>query len=223
MLQAIGEFLPMSIGLALSPIPVAAVIGILLSGRPANALPFLIGWILGILSVGFVVFAIPGLDTDSGEPTELSGWIRVALGVGFLIFAAYKWKRRPKTDAPAEPPKALSMLDSYGPGKTAITAFLFSALNPKGFVLTFTAAAAIHYSIATLSGRSIALVIYTIIASLNVLIPVIGYSLFSEKIRPALLDWKDWLIRNNAALMEFLLIVFGALIIGNGLRVLSAY
>ena len=34
--------------------------------------------------------------------------------------------------------------------------------------------------------------------------------------------WKDWLIQNNAAVTALLLTVFGALIIGNGLKVLSA-
>jgi hypothetical protein len=51
---------------------------------------------------------------------------------------------------------------------------------------------------------------------------IIGYLLLSERIRPPLIDWKDWLIRNNAAMISVLLVVFGTLIIGNGLKALSA-
>ena len=129
--------------------------------------------------------------------------------------------KRPRGDTDEEASSFLSKLDSYGAGKISVGTFLFSAINPKGLAFTFTAAAGIHYIMPTLPGQFAALGIYTFLASLNVIIPVVGFYFFAEKVRPTLGAWKDWLIRNNSAVVTVLFVVFGALIIGNGLKVLS--
>jgi hypothetical protein len=100
--------------------------------------------------------------------------------------------------------------------------FLLSTFNPKNLLLTFAGAASIDASMATPSQQAIALALYAIVASLSVGIPIIGYILFTDRARTVLADWKGWLIRNNAIMVTALLVVFGALIIGNGLLVLSA-
>jgi hypothetical protein len=57
LLEAIGGSLPMAIGIALSPLPVASVIILLMTPQArTNAPAFLLGWTAGILAVGFVVF-----------------------------------------------------------------------------------------------------------------------------------------------------------------------
>ena len=76
--DAISSSLPMSVGVALSPIPVAAILIILMSARArTNAPAFLLGWMAGILTIGLVVSLMPGLLTARGEPTQLSGLTRV--------------------------------------------------------------------------------------------------------------------------------------------------
>lgn len=56
--QAIGEFLPLAVGVAISPIPIIAVILMLFSDRArANSLAFLIGWVVGISVVMAVLIA----------------------------------------------------------------------------------------------------------------------------------------------------------------------
>jgi len=212
----------MAVGVALSPLPIAAVVTILLSARPNNASAFLLGWTTGILCIGGIVFLIPGLDTARGEPTTLSGWVRLMVGGVLLVLAVWQWRRRPSADDPVEAPKALSRLDSISAGKTVSMGFLLSVFNPKNLLLTFAGAASIDASMATPSQQAIALALYAVVASLSVGIPISGYVLFTERARTVLADWKNWLIRNNAIMMTALLVVFGALIIGNGLLVLSA-
>ena len=49
MLQAIGHILPIALAVAISSVPIMATILILLSPKRAqSAIPFLIGWVLGI-------------------------------------------------------------------------------------------------------------------------------------------------------------------------------
>ncbi len=105
LIVAIGYSLPMAVGVALSPLPIAAVVTILLSARPTNAPAFLLGWIVGLLLIGVIVFLIPGLDTARGEPTPLSGWIRLMVGGVLLMLAVWQWRQRPSADDPVEAPK----------------------------------------------------------------------------------------------------------------------
>jgi hypothetical protein len=64
MTEAIGNSLPMAVGVGLSPIPVALVITLLMSAREKISAPaFLLGWILGILTVGAIVLVLPGINT----------------------------------------------------------------------------------------------------------------------------------------------------------------
>lgn len=103
--DAISSSLPMSVGVALSPLPVAAILIILMSARAGtNAPAFLLGWMTGILTIAFVVSLMPGLLTTRGEPTRLSGLIRVALGVALLLLAGRQWRQRPGPEAAVNVP-----------------------------------------------------------------------------------------------------------------------
>ena len=67
----IGDLLPLAVGVAISPIPIIAVILMLLSRRPgATSIGFGVGWLLGIL-LGTVVFLViaghAGLDTSAAR------------------------------------------------------------------------------------------------------------------------------------------------------------
>ena len=95
LLEAIGGSLPMAVGIALSPLPVASLIILLMTPQArTNAPAFLLGWIAGILAVGFVVFILPGIETTSGEPTPLSGLMRIILGILLLALTWKQWRRR---------------------------------------------------------------------------------------------------------------------------------
>ena len=217
LLTAIAYSLPMAIGIALSPLPFAAVVTMLLSERPNNATAFFLGWITGILFIGGFVFLLPGLDTVRGEPTVLSGWLRLIAGGVLLVLAVWQWQQRSSPDDPIEESKALSKLDSITFGKTMIMGFILSAFNPKGLLLIFAGASAIDASMASPSQQAIALTLFAVVASLSVVIPIIGYALFPEQARTVLTNLNDWLVRNNTIVVTTLLVVFGVLIIGSGL------
>ena len=220
LLEALGESLPLAVGLALSPVPIAAV-AMVLSARPGNAPAFLAGWLAGIVAVGSLILLIPGLGTGRGDPTALSGWIRLLLGGALLWVAARQWGQRPAPLEPVEMPKVLSGIDSFGAVKTFFLGVALSAFNPKTLVLTFAAVAPIAAYAPGPGPKAVALGLFAIVGSLSVGLPILGYALFPDRSRSRLTEWKDWLIQNNAAVTALLLTVFGTLI-GNGLKVLSA-
>ena len=68
--NVIGDILPLAIGVAISPVPIIAVILMLFSARArTNGPAFLAGWIAGLAVVGAVVLAL----SDSGDLSGDSG------------------------------------------------------------------------------------------------------------------------------------------------------
>jgi hypothetical protein len=221
-LEAIGKSLPMAVGVALSPIPVAAVIMILMAAQARTSAPaFLLGWMLGILTVGFIVFLVPGIDTARGEPTALSGLIRIVLGITLLLLAVRQWYQRSAADALREVPKVFADLDQMGVIQSSVTGFLLSSVHPKNLVLSAAGAAAIDASMLDPGAQVIALLLFSVIASLTIAIPVAGYFLVGPSAEAMFRSWKDWLVEHNATMITTLLLIFGALLIGRGMKILA--
>ena len=222
LLEAIGGSLPMAVGIALSPLPVASVIILLMTPQArTNAPAFLLGWIAGILAVGFVVFILPGIETTRGEPTPLSGLMRIILGILLLALTWKQWRRRPRPNEPVTVPKLLAHLDQIGTAHSLATGFLFTVINPKNLVLTAAGAATIDSSMLAPKSQIIVLFVFTTIASLSVALPLAAYFLARQRVEVTFARWKDWLIENNGMVLIVLLLVFGTLLIGRGMKILS--
>jgi threonine/homoserine/homoserine lactone efflux protein len=95
---AIGDIPGFAAGVAISPIPIIAVILMLFSAKArSNSVSFVLGWLIGLLLAGAVVLAI-GLDASEGGASDASGVIKILIGVLFLFLAWKQWSGRPKGD-----------------------------------------------------------------------------------------------------------------------------
>ena len=219
--DVIGETISFAVGVAVSPVPIAAVIVMLFTPKAkTNAPSFMAGWIVGLLVAGFIVLLIPGLEVDDGDPSTTTGVIKGLLGV-LLIGAGWAaWSKRPGPNETAEAPKWMDAIDGFGIGKSFGMGFMLSALNPKNLLLVVAAAVAI--STAGLStGQEIgALVVFTLIAASTVAVPVIGYLIVGDRADAALANAKDWLIQNNSVVMAVLLLIFSVSLIGGAIEIL---
>ena len=86
--QAIGGSLALAVGIALSPIPIIAVVLMLTSHKArVNGPAFVLGWLIGLGVVGVIVLAVagPGGASKSGSPAAWVGWLKIALGVLLLL------------------------------------------------------------------------------------------------------------------------------------------
>jgi len=111
LLTAIAESIPMAMGVALSPLPVAAVRIVLSTPRArSNGPAFVAGWIVGITAIGGVVVLAPGL----GKPTRLAGVVQLALGAAPVALSVRQWRNRPPPGRPVELPATLTRLDDMG-------------------------------------------------------------------------------------------------------------
>ncbi|MCQ4121734.1 GAP family protein [Rhodococcus tibetensis] len=215
--SVIGEMLPLAVGVAISPIPIIAVILMLLSKRAGGASAgFGVGWIAGILvATGIVVLLAGGIDTaDSDGPSATTSWVKVVLGVLLLLLAGRQWRGR---NAHAEPPKWMQAIDDLSFVKSIGFGFVLAAVNPKNLLLCVSAGVVIGSSGVSGGEQGIALVVFTVLAGSTVLVPVVAYAVAADKMRGTLDNLKVWLQANNAAVMSVLLLVMGAVVLGKGL------
>jgi hypothetical protein len=221
---AISEVLPFAVGVAIVPVPVIAVILMLFSARArVNGPVFLVGWVVGLAVAFGAVYAL----VDAGDPatheTASDGvsWVRIALGALLLVAALRGWRKRPAAGAEARMPKWMDGIDTIVPGKALGLGALLAAANPKNLVLIVGAAAGLA-QLGVATGDAVApLVVFVVVGSLSVGGPVTYYFVGGERANAVLLELKGWLAVNNAAVMTVLLLVFGAVLVANGLRPLT--
>jgi len=222
MFEALKEAFPMSLGLALSPFPLIAIIIILMTPKSkSNSLWFLLGWILGIYAIGLLVLIIPGLANKHDTPNIYSGVIRIVLGLSLLIFAFKTWLNRPRPGDEIVTPKLFLSIDKFGFRKSMLTGFLFSAANVKNMAFSAAGALRINQSLAGTESIFIALLLFSLIGSLTLIFPVMVYVFAEKRIEPTFLIWKKWLIKNNKILLVLILGFIGLMLVHGGIEILK--
>lgn len=220
---AIGDILPLAVGVALSPLPIIAVILMLFSKNArSTSLGFLIGWFLGVtlVATAVVLVANPAKQATGGEDSILTAVLRILLGA-LLLFLAYRdWKKRPKPGEKVEMPKWMSSIDQMTTAKALGLGALLSGVNPKNLTLTLAAGVAIAAAGLNSAQTILVLAIYILIACVSVAAPVIVYLALGDKATPTLTSWKEWLTHNNTTVMMLLCLVIGVMMLGKGLGAL---
>ena len=115
----------------------------------------------------------------------------------------------------------MATIDEFNAAKSLGFGFVLAAINPKNLGLTI--AAGVSISGAGLStGEEIGtLVVFVLIASATVAVPVLLNLALGDKAQASLNTMKDWLVANNNTVMAVLLIVFGAKLVGDGISIVA--
>jgi threonine/homoserine/homoserine lactone efflux protein len=220
--DAIGSTIGYAVGIAISPIPIAAVILMLFSGRArVNSLVFMIAWLVGIAVVTTVVVLIPGLETGDSEPSTTTGWIKLVLGVLLLLVGIRQWRSRPGPGEEAPVPGWMARIDDLRPVPAFGLGFVLSAVNPKNLLLAAAAGASLGALDLTSGETAASIAVFTVLAGLTVTVPVIGYLVAGRRLDATLDRSKAWLIGNNTAVMAVLFVVFGVSLLGDAIQILT--
>jgi threonine/homoserine/homoserine lactone efflux protein len=222
--QAIGDLLPAAVGVAISPLPIVAVVLMLVSARGrANGPAFLIGWLVGIAGAGAILLLIAGGvgAHEDGEPADWVAWLKLVLGLALLLLAAKQWRGRPHDGEEPPTPKWMGALDGFTPLKAGGAAVVLSAVNPKNLLLIVAGMAAIAQTGISTGEQTIALIVFTVIAAVGVATPVVIYFALGDRSAELLDRLKSWMTQNNGVIMAVLLLVIGVKLIGDAISGLS--
>jgi threonine/homoserine/homoserine lactone efflux protein len=221
--DAIGQMLPAAVGVAVSPLPIVAVVLMLVSRRGrTNGPAFLAGWIVGLAIVGAIVLAVSSGAgaSDGGQPATWVGVLKLVLGALLLLVGVKQWRGRPREPGQASPPKWMSSLDTFTPVKAGGAGALLSGLNPKNTLLAIGGAAAIAGTGIETGEQIVAYALFVVIASVGVGTPVVLALVMGDRSRKLLDEIKDWMGANNAVIMAVLLLLLGVKLIGDGISAL---
>ncbi|GHJ49168.1 hypothetical protein Cs7R123_65100 [Catellatospora sp. TT07R-123] len=222
--DAIGAMLPYAVGIAVSPLPVIAVILVLFSSRARVGGPaFLAGSLLGVAVVGTGTFLLAGGGTvaPGWESAGWTRWVRLALGLLLVAAAVHHWMRHrhhSRTGREHLMPRWMSGVDRWSPVKAALLALVMYGLDPKNLALCAGAGRQLAGHGVTWLGAVLALTVFTAVACVPVLVVVLGYLAGGDRAARMLGHCRTWLSRHHLLVMAALLLVFGAILISHALR-----
>jgi Sap-like sulfolipid-1-addressing protein len=222
---AIGQSLSLAVGVALSPVPIIAVILMLVTPRAkSNGPAFIIGWLLGLAVVGTIVLAVaaPADASEGGQPATWVNVLKLVLGLLMLLVAAKQWRGRPHGDDEPPAPKWMGAIEHFTPPKALGAGAALAGANPKNLLLAIAAAAAIAQTGIPGGEQAIAYAVFAVVGTIGVAAPVVIYFALGDRSGPLLGRLKGWMAAHNGVIMAVLLLVIGAKLVGDAIAGFSA-
>jgi uncharacterized protein with NRDE domain/threonine/homoserine/homoserine lactone efflux protein len=182
--QAIGQSITFAVGVAISPIPIIAIILMLVSKRAGvNSLAFGAGWVIGVAGATAVVIAVSGAMGTGSEGSASHGVsvVKLVLGVALLSLGLRNWRKRPGPGETATLPTWLESIENITPVKTGALGVILSALNPKNLLLMVAGGLAIAGAPASTGDKTVAAVVCMVISVSTVIVPVVLYRVLGER------------------------------------------
>ncbi|QLY33207.1 GAP family protein [Nocardia huaxiensis] len=220
MQNATGQILMHAVGVAISPLAIIAVILILAGphGRK-NALAFALGWVTAV-TAGLLALVVIGEEAGAhrdGHPASWIPWFRVVFGVLILLMALRQLRIHNALETGGELPPRLRALDEFTPGRCVALGAVLALSNPKNITQIAVGGVTVAEGSAGSLARTLAVVVFIVIASLCILIPLGVHYFGGSRAHGTLERWKEWTVRNHAGIMAMLLTLLGVKTFGDGL------
>ena len=208
------EWVIPAVGVALSPLPILAMLLVLGGRRPVvHGAAFWIAWTIGVAAptIAFVVVAERAHAIDDEHAAIAVA--EIAIGVVFLAVAArLAFGRRPEPSDAS--PRWLDALDRSGPLRAAALALILSSGNPKNLALMLAAAVAIVQDGQLALGATG----FVVLAVSTVSLLLAGYAAFSPRSRLTLARLRSAVARNERSIAMLVGLVVGAYFVADGIR-----
>lgn len=206
------ELASLALVIAVSPASVIPAILMLHTPRPlASGWAFAAGWTLSLTLATELFVGISGELPDAGSPPPQ--WLRPAtLAVAALLIVAglITWLRRGRS---ARAPVWLRALNSVTPLRSMATAPILVSLNPK----VLSACAAAGFSVGATAQTSLIhwgdVTAFAVLASVTVILPVLSFTIWRERMKKPLQRLKVALERHNAVILAVVLVAVGLMLL----------
>jgi len=211
-----GQLLPLALTIAISPLPLAALLLLLLSPDGFKAAAgFSIGWFVGVaLSATLLAVLSSLLPHDRSAGTRvLQVAVPLLLGLGLIVLGLVQWHDRPSRGTDVPLPRWLTALDRLTPARATIIGVGYAAFRPKNLVMAAAAGVVILGAHSDPTGIIISVGVFTALASITMLAPVLAYAFGGVAVRGRLTRLREWLVHNMPLITVFTVLVLGVFLV----------
>lgn len=216
--EVIGELVPIAVAVAISPMHLLAVTVMLLaSGGHRVAGAFVAGRTAGTavlvvlfsVVIGPVEYAIP-------LPGHVTAVGKIVIGAATVALAAGQWLRHAGRDTEPRTPKWLTEVGSFSTPKAFGLGGLVSIASAKNLALCLAGGVVIRSVPLQVWQITVAIVIFTVLGSAALTTMMVVARVGGTRIRSALENWRDWLLRHQVRVLSVVLLVVGIIISAMG-------
>ena len=210
---------PLALVIAISPLSIIPAVLVLQAPRPRpSSLAFLAGWLFGLAALTALFVAGSGvLGGMHKSPPTWASWLRLALGSALIVFGIYRWLTRHRH---TESPAWMRSFATISPTRAGITGLALVVVRFEVLVMCLVAGLAIGTSQLSVAGELICAVFFVAVSASTVAIPVLAYAAAGHRLDDTLARLKDWMEKNNAALLAAILVLIGLMVLYNGIQAL---
>jgi hypothetical protein len=218
--SVLTTLIPLALVVAISPLSVIPAVLVLQAPHPRpTSLAFLGGWLLGLAALTAIFVASSGaLGGLHGKPPAWASWLRVVLGVALIGFGIYRWLTR---HGHTESPKWMRSFATLTPGKAALTGLVLVIVRVEVLIMCALAGLAIGTSGLGVVSNWVLAAIFVAVAASTVAVPVLAYAGAGDRLDEPMARLKDWMEKNNAALLAAILVLIGVMVLYNGVHALA--
>ncbi|MDH6282301.1 hypothetical protein M2280_003529 [Prescottella agglutinans] len=223
--NAVAQLVPVGIEMIVSPVPLAALIAILLSARAkTNAAIFT----AAAVTASAVVIGISALTAGEGaaraDHTGHATQIVFAsvFGLAFLALAAVSWRSRPRPGTVAAAPSWMAQIDTMNGAKAMVLSLLLTVPNAKNLPLELRAGAVVANAHLPAAQAALLTVGVAVLGGAGLIVLSVLAAVPSKRVTAALGVVKDELIRHNAAIMTVLFLLLAGLQVSHVVTALTA-
>jgi Sap, sulfolipid-1-addressing protein len=215
--SALATLIPLALVIALSPLTIIPAVLVLQAPRPRpSSLAFLGGWLLGLVAMTAIFVAASGvLGGLHNKPPSWASWLRIVLGLALIAFGIYLWLTR---HSHTESPKWMRSFSTLTPTRAGVTGLVLVLVRIEVLIMCALAGLAIGGSRLGMSANWITATVFVAVAASTVAIPVLAYVGAGDRLDDPMARLKDWMEKNNAALLAAILVLIGLMVLYNGVH-----
>jgi hypothetical protein len=217
--SVLATLIPLALVVAISPLSIIPAVLVLQTPRPRpTGLAFLGGWLLGLAALTAVfVVSSDALGALRNSPPAWVSWLRIVLGLALIGYGIYEWLTRRRH---TESPKWMRTFATLTPARAGLTGLVLVIVRLEVLTMCALAGLAIGGSGLGMAANWITATIFVVVAASTVAIPVLAYAGAGDRLNEPMARLKDWMERNNAALLAAILLVIGLMVLHNGVKAL---
>jgi threonine/homoserine/homoserine lactone efflux protein len=223
-LATIGQLLPLGLAAALSTVPVTVLLVIMMSPRRrVAAVPFAVGCLIGTMIIVVVASLAAQFlpEPRQRRSDEVVAVLELILGSALMLVGLRTWRLRHGAGRDLLLPDwAGSAIDRLT-GIRALGLGVIIELRPKSALLACVVSLQVHAATREVPGPLGVIVIYVLIATSTVTLPVLATIISPDRMEPRLSRAADTLGAEGQLISAIVLLMIGCVVIGSGLQDLA--